>query len=373
VSNRVMFSTLDPLYWKIGDIYKVSVIFEMDTITSEVLLCLTKIETASITDSSNNENNILTFDILNCNKAIGTEYTGGVLNSTNVANFQIRKMAKPCINDVETFELYWKPPLSVFDLKHAIPCASSKTQVSLTPYPEDVWQKRAIVSKNGDAIHGDGKDYTLEILDIKLYLLVCDSNPIKDNFSFMLDLNEVHCQKVQITSQSEQKSLDVKESTNGIVLALQDEDTGNNSLYSPSIFKVRDNIEMKLNRYYMRYAGLQVPQPDFDGEIGDAIDTLKGLYTRSLLYSGSVMNNESSETLDEFRKRGMYIYHPIPKTNSDRSTRVYIQTNFKDNVIGDKSISGQGEPKLLVFEFYKKVVLMEVQNGRLVRATPIDK
>ena len=273
---------------------------------------------------------------------------------------------------LSTFDLIWQPALSVFDVQHAIPCASTKHELTFTPFPNSVYQKNIIESLLTDKVHGT--DYNFEVVDMRLYILTCDSNPVADEMQFMLDLDEVHCQASILTAETQQTSLDVVGSTNGITLAFQDSAVNNNSLYALSKFRIRDNIESTLERYYIRYEG-QVPQPDFDGKSeydvakNTNIETLSDIYNRSLLYGGSYFK-DSAETIQEFRERGMYMYHPFPKTASSRNTRVYTQTNFKADAFGPKGLKIQ--PRLLLFQHYKKVVVCKIVNGRIVQVTPID-
>lgn len=285
--------------------------------------------------------------------------------------------------NAQSMEFIWYPTLSVFDsVKHAIPCASTKQEFTLTPYPDSVYQKNAIESRKRDVTNSttNGDDnFLLTIQDMRFYILTCDSNKIQDNFDFMLDLNEIQCQSTPITSTQQQQSLDVIPSTNGISIAFQDSAVLTNSLYSMSKFKIRDEVELNLTRYYVRYEG-QVPQPDFEGElkrVGDGNtanddlgkrDRLKDIHNRTKLYDGTLFMDKP-ESLEVYRSRGMYIYHPFPKTASSRNTRVYIQVNFSSlNDAGGNAL----EPFLLLFSHYKKAVVLTVSNGRIIGVKPYN-
>lgn len=366
IGSRVQFSNHIDTLFKKGDLFTITVP-KVSNSGEKITLSLKLISIKSATEASVNGNtdNQLIFSVLDPVdlKDFTIDKTGQYLNSSAIRVLDIIRYRKSYYNDIQSFELFWKPPLSIFDIKHAMPCAGTKYQLDLTPYPNDSWEKRAVKSLYGKAIHNT--DYTIEIEDIKFYLLICQSNPIKDNFTFFLDLNEVSAQQVQITSSNEQKSLDIKESSYAVAIAFQDESAGNNTMYSPSFFKVRNNIELKLNRFYIRYAGQQKPMPDQEGYIGSRIDSFKNAYVRCLQYTGA-SRGDSVETYDEWKKRGAYFYYSFPKTASDRSTRCYIQTSFKDNVIET------ARPKILVFDFYKKVVICEVNNGKISRISPVD-
>lgn len=292
-----------------------------------------------------------------------------------------------CSLNSHEMEFMWYPTLSVFDsVKHAIPCAGTKHEFTLTPFPDSVYQKGVIESRAADKTHlssgaGTTDNFKLEILDMRFYVLTCDSNRIEDNFDFLLDLNEIQCQSTPITSTSQQQSLDVIPSTNGLTLAFQDSAALNNSMYPISKFHIRDNLELNLSRYYIRYEG-QVPQPDSesslvrvgDGNDGSSAngngkkDFLKDVYNRTKLYDGTLFM-EQPESLEVYRSRGMYIYHPFPKTASSKNTRVYVQVNFSS--LNDSGGVAQS-PFMLLFSHYKKAVILNVKNGRIVGVQPIN-
>jgi len=268
-----------------------------------------------------------------------------------------------------TVDLMWKPPLSIFDVQHAIPCAGTLQELSITPFPEPAYQINAVQSILESVL--PTTDFRLSIEDMRLYLLTCDSNKIQNNLEFMLDLKEVQCQKRAIQQKSQQNSLDVLGSTNGITIAFQDEKAGAETLYPPQIFRIRNGLETKLSRYYIRYE-TQVPQPDsqteFDKYAVLPTNRLKDIYNRTNIYTGQAFNEGGAETYEEFLTRGMYIYHPFPKTASSRNTRVYTQTEFNDS---DEQIL-TSKPNMLVFQHSLKVVVVSIVNGRIVNVLPID-
>lgn len=274
---------------------------------------------------------------------------------------------EPNSTNTQTSDLIWKPPLPIFDIKHAMPCAGSKQEITLLPFPDTQWQKNIIQSL--DFNKTSGVDYTITILDLRLYILTCDSNKIPETFDFMLDFNEIQCQKSPITAVNQQQSFDVTPSTNAITLAFQDQDVTNNTIYPLTNLTIREHIELNLTRYYIRYEG-QVPTPDFDGsyDIVAGTDHLLDIYHRSKVYDGTIFL-ESPETLEEFRMRGMYIHHPFPKTASSRNTRVYVQVNFSSLTTEDAE---NLNPFMLLFTHSKKVVILKVVNGKIVSVSPYD-
>lgn len=78
-------------------------------------------------------------------------------------------------------------------------------------------------------------------------------------------------------------------------------------------------------------------------------------YARSVIYNGSY-HDSSTETLKQWRERGLYLHFPWPKTGTDRETRCYISTQFS-------ALTGQ--PRLLLFNHFNKVCILKYENGTL--------
>lgn len=265
-------------------------------------------------------------------------------------------------------EFIWYPTLSVFrSVKHAIPCGSTKHEFTLTPYSDSTYQKNAIQSLISNKTNGT--DFLLTVTEMKLYILTCDSNKIEDNFEFMLDLDEIQCQSTPITSTQQQQTLDVIPSTHALALAFIDKDALNDTRYPLTRFTIRDDLELNLTRYYIRYEG-QRPSPDAVTELDVTLgkDYLKDVYNRTKLYDGTLYM-ENPEDLATFRSRGMYLFHPFPKTSSSRNTRVYVQVNFSSLTDSD---AVEQNPFLLLFSYYKKAVVLTVQNGRIINVAPYN-
>ncbi len=280
-------------------------------------------------------------------------------------------------------ELVWMPTSSIFhSVKHALPCASTKHEITFTPYPDSTFQKAAIESRGSNKTHStttDGENnFRMEVLDMRMYVLTCDGESIKDNFEFLLDLDEIEAQKSSITNPNIQLSLDVKPSTNAISLAMIDEATLSNTLYSATLFKIRNDLQNNLKRWYCRYE-YQVPSPDGQVElelIGQS-NTLEGqgrtdnfteMYHRAKIFDGTYFTDP--ETKETWLARGWYVRHNFPKTASSKNTRVYVQLEFSS-----LTVPGEGSPRqpfLLLFSHYKRVVVCKVQDGRIVSVMPYD-
>lgn len=286
----------------------------------------------------------------------------------------------------QRFSLVWRPPLSIMDIPYGIP-GSAKHELRFTPFSDQVYQKNAIESILADkanTVDGAAGDYYFAIRNMYFYAARCDG-PIVEMDQFFLDLSEVRMQSSQITTNSRsQFSLDVSPSTHALTIAFQDSAAETDTRYSQTKFRIRKgsanrdvtgliNQELNLINFYVRYGGLQKPQPDYRPKYADThsgtnaaddelnVDYLVELHGRNALYNGAYYDS-STETLKEWRERGIYMHWPWPKTGTDRETRVYVSTEFKELV---DAAGANITPRLLLFNHFKKVCILRYANGNL--------
>ncbi len=294
---------------------------------------------------------------------------GNALFNTFVTIIHLRDLGTRAPNNnrrVRTFECFWIPPISIFSYEGAIP-GSQHQQIELdtaNQYKKNFIQS-LLSSKTPEAGAANPNDYNLRVLDMFLYLYTVRGPRLEDKL-FMLDLNEISCASLELTTASaNQLSFDVKKSTTALTIAFQSSAAGSDTRFPLSLFKLANNDELGLLRYYIRYAGIQKSQPDMDlsfNELG-AIDLATEIYIKNNLYNGSYWDS-SAETLQEFRSRGLFIYHPWNKTASDSSTRVYVLSQFANLSAATNNV--------LLFAHHKKVCIIKMLNGIAVEVRVTD-
>ena len=286
----------------------------------------------------------------------------GAAQGITIANLKRLKLKVPTVNrQVKKFSVIWQPPLSIFDVEHAIP-ACGKFEIEMTPFSNTVYQKHFIESSLADK--NSGADFTMLVKNVVLQNLRVDG-PIVEKDEFYLDLCECRAQADTLTSSDRsQYSLDISPSTYALTVAFQDSASESDSQYSQSILKVRNSEELKLSNFYIRYGGKQKPIPDYRPlyDSGSNQDLLVELYARNLYYDGSYYDS-SKETLKEWRDRGMYLHFPWPKEGTDRETRAYISTEFKPETDGNFTFTQN--PRIILFNHFKKLVICKIENGSL--------
>jgi hypothetical protein len=278
------------------------------------------------------------------------------------------------------FEMIWKPPLSIFNISHAMP--AGKYEIQLNPHNSTVFQKMAIETVGADRNSGLGNDFQFIVDDMYLYLAVVEG-PVVDNISYFLSLEETRCQTENVDNNNslQQRSLDVSPASFALTLAFQDTEAGTDTRRSASKFKVRkifpaNNValeypsgELALRRMYIQYGGDTKPSPDSDPDyIFDAVnhrDYFSSRYAETMLYSGSYFDCGGTEDTSQWLERGPYYYFSWPKSGSSESTRVNVNFQFQTPL-------GQGVGRVLLFDHYKQMVMVSVVNGMVVDVVSRD-
>lgn len=282
--------------------------------------------------------------------------------ATAAENVTFRRIRKEDGRNVDTFEITWTPPLSIFKVEHAIP--SGSYEILLSPQPSSVFQKSAIESITVDKTVGDtSNDFKFDIVDMFMYTNTVEG-PRMDTGTYLLDLEETNCQSEKIDNFSfAQKNWDVSPSTYALTVAYQDLRAGTNTQISASKFKsynvdITTSEEQKLNRWYINYAGTSYPSPDADPSFVAGKDYTTQRYMETLLYSGSYYDVGGAESLKEWHDRGSYYHTTIPRDGTDRSTRVSVHQQF-ENTIDSTNL------RVLLFSHYRQTAIITMSNGRV--------
>ena len=188
---------------------------------------------------------------------------------------RIRSVSSNEARGVSEFELTWTPPLSIFKVGHALP--SGKYELVLNPQTASVYQKYAIQSIGADKTPNTGTDTAPSagsnyLFNIKNMYFYCNTveGPRADDITYLLDLEQTNCQSEQFGDGQTsflQKNFDCPSSTYALTAAYQDARSGTDTRHSASIFKVSNDLEtanseeLKLNRFFINYAGQNLPAP----------------------------------------------------------------------------------------------------------------
>lgn len=263
---------------------------------------------------------------------------------------------------VTNFEMIWTPPLSVFKVPHAMP--SGKYELILNPQTSTAYKRYSIESIGANK--APSVDFDFNIDDMYFYCNVVEG-PRADDVTYLLDLTQTRCQAESMAGVTgfQQKSMDVSPSTYALTVAYQDGRVGNDTRASSTKFKAYDagtvaiSQELNLNRFFINYAGQNLPSPDADPSFVIGTDRTTQRYLESQIYSGAYFDTGGSETIEEYHDRGAYYYFAWPRDGTDRSTRVNVHQQFN---AGTDLVN----MRLLLFDHSKQIARIRVQDGRVV-------
>lgn len=347
-------------HWKVGDIIIVS--YNDGAVTTGQLMVIE-------VDPSNNGRSL---------SVIGSQVLAAATGlNTDGRNYITRRIRyngageSRIANDarqVSEFEISWAPRcLSVFRLPHALP-GGAKFELNLTM--KNLYREAAIESIANKAVRsgGNANDYNFQIISMFLYVPTFEGKPYIDKTQFYLDLNEIRCQKVDITSQETSYTLDVRPSTNALAVATQSSSVDNTTNWSSAKYVSENDYHLKMSAFHVRYAASQKPIPSFDmsldersgapNQVARIREHWNEIYMRNLLATNAYFDS-SSESIQEYFKRGPYIFQNWARSADDRETRVYVTASYSEEPGGVNN-----NPKLLLFNFYKKYAICKLNNGR---------
>ena len=261
---------------------------------------------------------------------------------------------------VSEFEIVFKPPMGVFDLKEALPCG--QYQMTLNPQVASEVQKRSIESSLGPKTLDDFK---FQVTGMNFYCATLEG-PRVSNLSYLLDLKHTRCQAVDIDNAAfGQKNLDVSPSTQQVTIGYQDLRAGSDTRISSSKLRSYDAavsrpVENTLNRWFFQYAGVSRPSPDYDGVLEEGKDFTVQKYVDSQLNSQAYYDVGGTEDIVEFHENGSYYHYQTPKDGSDKSTRLTVSQQFS------ASNPDIANTRLLVFDHSSQVARIQIQDSRVV-------
>lgn len=264
------------------------------------------------------------------------------------------------------FEVIWTPCLSIFKVGHAMP--SGKYELVLNPQTAESLQRRAIESiganKTPTLPGGAPGDFKFSVVDMYMYVATVEG-PRADDITYLLDLEQTRCQSEKVDNSSfQQKNYDVSPSSFALTAAYQDLRAGQDTRISASKLKswdaavANDSEELKLNRFFINYAGQNLPAPDADPSFVAGTDYTVQRYAETNIYSGAYFDTGGAQPLQEFHDMGQYLYFSWPRDGTDRSTRVNVHSQFNAADVTNM--------RVLLFDHSKQVARIKVQDGRVV-------
>lgn len=269
-----------------------------------------------------------------------------------------------------TFEIFWQPPMSIFDVDDALPVGVY--ELRMTSHPTATWKQKAIESAlatKTPATATVANDYDIDIVKFEFRYPSVFAEAFTDGI-YVLDLNEISCQAVNLQSAAFSFTrFDIPESTNALSVAFQERLHVTNTLFSSSKFIVQNNDERKLTRFYVDYAGQKKPRNDADPSYHlDASlhqeNYLTLRYADTAMNVGGFFDNGGFESFDDWLERGPYYHFSWPKDGSNKSTIAKVYTQFTGGTAANIDV--------LLFAHYRKAVHVTIEKDRVRQVNVFD-
>jgi len=288
---------------------------------------------------------------------------------------RVTPVVTPPSRRANKFETIWQPPMSLFKVEHALP--SGRYELILNPQSSATYMKRAIESVLGEASKnsqlpgaaGNAANIKIKVVSFYFYCATVEG-PRADDMTYLLDLQQTRCQAEKIDSKSfGQKNFDVSPSTYAITAAYQDLRAGENTAISASKFRSYEEgatpsvqQELKLDRFFINYAGQNFPSPDADPDFRAGTDYTVQRYVESQIANGAYYDTGGAETIEEYHARGAYYNFSTPRDGTDRSTRVTVHQKFGGGAV----VADVANLRLLLFDHSRQRASIRIQGGQVV-------
>lgn len=277
----------------------------------------------------------------------------------------------------ESFEFLWQPPLSIFQVPHAMP---SNLRYRITLTPNQNYQVACVENRSLRALNPNPPDannyttgYKLIMNQMNFYARTY-RHTSTDNLRFILDLTSYNCQSEIITGNSlSQKNFDVAASTTHLIVAYQSTLSGSDNSVPPTKLLMNytnDAYNLDLSRFFLTYAGQAYPQPDMDPEfnndtnvsanantvLGNTIDYTTFPYVQGLISNGSYREDGGWESYANWKSKGPIWIWAVNKDERSQATRVQVNNSFVNN---------QANRNLLLFNVFKQVCEISIENAKV--------
>lgn len=290
----------------------------------------------------------------------------------------LRVYRKPQINNgnllgMNDVELIWRPCIGFWQVNEWLPSADYNFQV--TPHPNLTYMRYAVETlRNLDPIVLNGNNaanFKVDIVNMLMYAYVGQNDdPIKSNIDLVYSESRMQSQSLTTNSLT-QKTFIINPNAYALTLCYSDPSVGEDTRFSRSKFKIRDNQEQNIKRFYLRRGAQELPTPYPDTTINDLFaqkqQYIAQLYAENLMYSGNYYEKGGQETMDEWLERGLYYTYKFDGINMDE--RVYISQQFSTGFRQSQKSNNLAKlnPQVNLFDHYYRSCKFECKDGEIYK------
>lgn len=258
----------------------------------------------------------------------------------------------------QSFEIVFKPPLGVWKKDVWLP--SHDMSLKMYPHPAGTYEKNVIESVGADKIHGT--DFLFNVEDMIMYLAVKDIKHADGEYDCVYD--DMRCQLTNLTTTSNvDNHFIVDRDSHSFTVCFADENTQNDTRRSATRFKIRNEQELLVNRYWISYNGDVNPTPYPQISKTTTEDFLTQRFYESVMYS-DVNRFQDVEDIYDWEGAGIYFTHQFGKSHH-QTEKVTVSTLFTDGAFGSSANNDLHRPNLLLFDHYTRTFKMVVSGGKV--------
>ena len=281
---------------------------------------------------------------------------------TDLTGWYILSSSEWADDDEQSNEIYvlWQPPIAIFE--HDQPMGAGDYRFSLNPNTN--YKLAGIESKDLKTIGSGAGQVDLVVEDVKFYAAT-----IKMEIPSKVDtLSLMECQiqsKVAVSNGQSSYQFTIPPSTMALSVFVQSNEAGNDTRYSPSVFKAVDGSEKSLSQIQITYSNVSKPNTQWDSQFNKdtGVNTLQQRYVDSMRECNIIDNPGGAETFRDFLDRGMLIHYSFLRDASDKSTQVQVSCNF--GTLAPNS-------RVYLVSHYSRLVEITTDSGMVVAVRGVD-
>lgn len=222
-----------------------------------------------------------------------------------------------------TVYFMYVPPVGIFDAD--IVLGSGEYRVQLNPNSR---YKTAIVQSL--TAKTAGTDYDINIQSVEFYPYIVKTDMPATQIE-KLFLNEMHLQTKSLSSGQSILDFTVPPSTMAISVFIQAAASGSDTRLPITLFSNLSDADKELTEIQISYANTTKPTTNWTSDYNytTGINLLQQRYIDVMIDSGLYYSEGGSDSLEEFKKRGLICAHySFERDAKDRSTNVQLRITF---------------------------------------------
>ena len=158
--------------------------------------------------------------------------------------------------------------------------------------------------------------------------------------------------------------------TTALSIFIQDVTAGNSPRVPPSMFKVLDNSDLKLQTLQVSYAGITKTSTPWPSKCYNGANQLQQRYRECYEETGMSLKESGAETYYDWLQRGPIYHYSFVRGESSRADQVSITSTFANLINGPGTgTGGTGLARLFCVSHYPRRCQVTTAGGMIVQVS----